>query len=373
MDKKWLLIIGAGFALFPIHNKWLTDLMTTDGQVSIFIPTIGAVLWIIGSMMYLTWHKVPDFGPKKIWMPLVIIVLCIGFSGINYDGAAKIAPFFMGVALFCVYLVGRVAGKEIFYPIAIGAAISSLGIIVSSIINPGIMTGGLVFEKNYNIASAYILIGSICAVYADLKWKWVLASISLVALFFSGSAEMVFIMAVLSLFILVRRDWGKRLVIILIPLVIVSSVWFGLGYGQKLYSYTGAVATNTTIDQLPVGRSADGIEGNTMLERRWTLTRDAFQNISLFGEGYNITQFDYATAHSIPGVIVQQLGYFGIIAMVLWLWISLLSLIRTKWKYLWMIILAMAVFDHYLWTQLAPVWWLSIGISGGSNWLFRKA
>ncbi|MDD5220909.1 MAG: hypothetical protein PHV11_10105, partial [Candidatus Bipolaricaulis sp.] len=51
-------IIGAGMALTPIHNHWLTDLVTeSSGEVGFFLPAFGVALWIIAPLTYIavTW------------------------------------------------------------------------------------------------------------------------------------------------------------------------------------------------------------------------------------------------------------------------------------------------------------------------------
>jgi hypothetical protein len=46
---------------------------------------------------------------------------------------------------------------------------------------------------------------------------------------------------------------------------------------------------------------------------------------------------------------------------------TLYALIKTKWKYLWIIIITACAFDHMIWTGLAPYFWLILGITTAPN------
>ena len=61
------------------------------------------------------------------------------------------------------------------------------------------------------------------------------------------------------------------------------------------------------------------------------------------------------------------MGFPGILAAIAWLWVSVWCLVKTRWKYAWLAILSLSVFDHFIWTQLAPVWWMVVGASTASS------
>ena len=116
-NKKWVIIIGLGLALFPIHNVWLTEVTSIGGMATLFLPAIGAVLWIMAVLLFIrnNWHDL-DWGDKKIVIPLLVIVASMGLSGfINGDSVLdRVAPLFIGGALFFAYVVARSLGKDIF-------------------------------------------------------------------------------------------------------------------------------------------------------------------------------------------------------------------------------------------------------------------
>jgi hypothetical protein len=117
-------------------------------------------------------------------------------------------------------------------------------------------------------------------------------------------------------------------------------------------------------DSPVLSQNADDSYG---MGQRIRIIREAAENFKPFGDGYMVTEFKHNTVHNVPLIIIQQLGIPGIIAALAWLWISFYCLFKTKYKYVWIIILALSVFDHYIWTQLTPWWWVAIGITTVNN------
>jgi len=96
---------------------------------------------------------------------------------------------------------------------------------------------------------------------------------------------------------------------------------------------------------------------------RW-LTHWHISEIKPFGHGYIVTAFYKGIPHNIILIIIETVG---IPAAIAWLFLTLYCLIRTRYKYAWVAILALGVFDHYLFTQAAPWWWALVGVSTASN------
>ncbi len=363
-DRIWAIVIGSGLALSPIHNQWLTNLATDSrGETLFFLPAFGYLLLIMGTGMFLlyNWNKIKDigWGNKRLVIPLLVIVGLIGLSGVTADSwQGKIAPLGMGLVLFATYLVSRVLGKEVFFPLAIGVSIASLGIIIYGLISPGQATGGFVFEQNFDIATGYILMGTALFIH---KWRWLLAGLAIVALLFSGAPEAMFAMGTLGVVVLIRRDWSKKLATISIAIVLSVVAIFIFGWGQSLYSYTIKTIQHEPMASYPA--SDGGVTKMSPLTIRGVTIKDAITDIKPLGEGYNLTGFTVYTVHNVPLIIVQQLGWPGILAGLAWLWVSIWCLVKTKWKYAWSLILILSVFDHFIWTQLAPIWWMLAGVS----------
>jgi len=361
--KRWALLIGLGLALFPIHNLYLTDLATINGEVVFFLPTIGAVIWLMGTLLFITrnWETIKQngLGDKRVFIPFLVIVLAMGLSGITEEGlTAKFAPLLMGLSLFSLYLVARVLGKDMFLPLAVGAGVASFGVIIFALHNPGEVTGGFLFERNYDIVVGYVLLGMALFIH---RYQWVLACLALIAMFMTGSPEAIFVIGVMAIAVMARRDWGKRLVLAVAPLVIIGILFFSLGYGQQLYSYTFSVA------ELEPTMAISG-EGISAVGYRFEVIKEAMTSLKPLGEGYILTDFSRVrNVHNVPLVLVQQLGYPGILAGIAWLFVSIYCLIKTRYKYVWVLVLSLSVFDHYIWTQLAPWWWAIIGVSTASK------
>lgn len=359
---KWA--IGAGLALFPVHNAWLVNVSTTWGGTWLFLPGIGLVLLLLGATLTMLHSRIQlrGLGNKAIWIPLAVIALAISLSGLAYEGRMMLTPLVYAVMLFCLYVSARVLGKDLFLPLAIGAAVASVGVVAYAGLHPGDVTGGFVFERNYDILIGYVLMGTVLFIH---KWQWLLVTLALIALSLSGSPEFVFVIGILGVVVLLRRDWSRRLAVVVLVPVVLGSGLFATGYGQKLYDFTFYALRNA--GTYNTGQMDVGNRGEPPVAGRWVVIKDEMSNIRPFGRGYNVMQFgQYLMVHNVPLVLVQQLGWPGVAAAIAWLWVSIWCLVKTKWKYAWTAILALSVFDHYIWTQFAPLWWTLVGVSTAS-------
>jgi len=137
----------------------------------------------------------------------------------------------------------------------------------------------------------------------------------------------------------------------------------GLATGvlQSTYSYV-----HDSITQTPVANYVNP-EGERVsvspLEMRWLVIKDAVTDIQPLGIGYGLTNFTSHTVHNVPLIIIQQLGWPGILAALAWLWVTVWCLRKTRWKYAWVAVIALSIFDHYIWSQLAPYFWCLVGVS----------
>jgi len=166
---------------------------------------------------------------------------------------------------------------------------------------------------------------------------------------------------------------SKRLLITATCISIIAISWYMAGPGEALYKYLGQVVRNDA--SIPVEEQVQPIDGNTAILYRVEVIKQEMRELQPLGDGYMLTEFKPNTVHNVPLVIVQQLGWPGILAALAWLWVGLWCLIKTRWKYAWITILALSVFDHYIWTQLAPWWWAVVGASAivkiENDYIFR--
>ena len=358
--NKWAIVIGIGLALFPIHNLWLTEVTSIGGQATLFLPAIGAVIWIMGILLFIrnNWQKL-NLGDKQIYIPLLIIVASMGLSGfINGESLGdKVSPLFMGIALFSAYVVSRSLGVSIFRMLIPFVVLGAIIAIVIGILNPGIPSGGLI--TNYCASAGFLIFG---AVVNRGKWQWALIAVALIGLFFIGALEAVFILGILGIAVLVRRDFSKRFIIATSVLVSFIGLWALLGYLTPLYEGNQNLAV---LFGLFKGDSAlDSATLTALTTGRWEVIVREMKNISFIGHGYSLSTVGGQIVHNIPLIIVHQIGP---IAGIAWLFIAVYCAIKTKWKYAWIAILAMGVFDHYIWTQFGALYWVLVGVSTSST------
>ncbi len=353
------IIIGIGLALSPIHSTWLTGLVTVDGEVGFFLPAFGTAIWLMGALLYLVWSKQRiDWGDKVIYVPLLIIVGAMGLSGLSADTLAdKFAPLGMGVSLFALYLVARVLGKDIFIALVPMAVILTISLVVDGIRYPGEPTGGLI--TNYAASAGYLIFA---VLLNPGRWQWLLLGVASIGLFFIGGLETIFIVGVLAIVVALRKDISRRLVIVVGILLTLIGVWAGLGYLIPLYegNYNLVALYNVLTGQTAL--TVDAVEAITT--NRWLIIVDSIRNTTILGHGYSLSTVGGGIVHNIPVIIMHQVGP---LAAVAWVFIALFCLVKTKWKYAWVAILAMGVWDHFVWTQFAPFFWVLVGVSTASN------
>ena len=371
INRLWALVIGFGMVLSAIHSQWLTELVTDDGEVGFFLPAFGTAIWLMATLAYLVykvnWKEI-EWGDKRVFIPLFVIVASIGLSGISENTwGARFAPFLMGVSLFSLYLVSRVLGKDIFLAFIPFVVLVAISVIISGIASPGEYTGGLI--TNYCASVGFMIFG---VVVNKFKWQWVLGMVALIGVFFVGALEAVFILAVLAVAVLVRRDFNIRLVITVAIIATMVGVWLILGYltplyegNQNLVALWGVLIGSTS----PLAFETL----NNLTSGRWEEILNALHDIRFLGHGYVLMTGGKPIIHFVPLAIADQVGP---LAAATWIWVTVYCLIKTRLKYAWIAVIAMSIFDHYIWTQFAPYWWALIGVSlaskADSDLIFKK-
>ena len=356
-------MVGLGLAIVPIHNAFLTDLTTINGRVIFFLPILGYLLLLMGVafFIYNRWKLIKEsgLGDKKVWIPLLVIVAGMGISGFAYGGTiqAKIAPLMMGVAFFGVYVISRIMKEAVFYMLAPFVVVGSISVIISGLVSPGQYTGG--FITNYCASAGYLIFGAL--VYQG-KWRLPLILIAGVGLFFIGALEAVFIIGVVGLAVIIRRDFSRKFIYGGIAVVVIIGIWLGLGYLAPLYEGNNNIAIfrDLVTGQIPLNY-------DTMVALttgRWTVIVDAVKEMSFIGHGYSQSTVGGGIVHNMPLIIMHQIGPLAALA---WVFVTIHCTVKTRWKYIWMAVIAMGVFDHYLWTQMSPWWWALVGATTMSN------
>ena len=365
---KWAWLIGFGMAISGIHNLWLTNITSINGQATLFLPAIGTGIWIMGALIFITYnYQHIKWGNLYVEIPLILIALSMGITGFLTDGTFqdKMSPLFMGISLIGVYAVGKTIGVELFKAFVPFVVLGSVISIILGIVNPGQYQGGMI--TNYCASAGFLIFG---AVVSRFKWQWALILIALIGVFYIGALESVFILGILFIALIIRKDWNKKLLIIGIPLVILLGLWAVLGYLIPLYEgnlnlvYLWEIVTG----KLPLDFQAM----QDLTSGRWNPIVEALNDIRLFGHGYSLSTVQGGIVHNIPLIILHQIG---IIPAIAWTFVTIYCLFKTKWKYAWIAVIAMSVFDHYLYTQFVPFVFALAGVSIAStidnDYIFR--
>jgi len=354
--------MGVGLVLFSAHNY------DQPGLNQITFPAIGTLLVLFSawfSYMRGYWTR----PPKQIWIPLSVISASIVIAGImewNYHG---LGTALLGLCLFGVFLAGRGLGTDIFKVFTVAVVVECAIVIFQGIAHPGIRTGGFYGGApqndfgNYAMAMRLLVFGFLASTHIRPSRRWWLLALVAVALVFTGAEEVLLVGAILGIVVLVRKDVSRRLLAVSAVVVVLVLALLPSGIPQQLFLRGGGpMQMEERLDALFAG----GL--NKATGHRLEIYRRVIDNIAPFGHGYYVTEFggvwDKHTAHNVPLVITDQVGPLAALA---WVWATVYMAWRTKWRYLFIGILAMSILDHALWTQAAVWWWAAVGVASGTE------
>lgn len=361
-ERIIVIVLSLGICLFPIHNQALT---LTDGDETVFfLPWLGIGLIMYGliSLYDGNWQRIKDnVGPNVIWIPLLIIVGS-GFTRLIIEPIAETFAsgcFLLG--LFLLYTASRQLGKKILLCLIPIVIIEAISIPIYGLIDSGQKAGGIltstgelgIRSANYDIAAGWIILGSAFLLWHKWFRSWIWLSLVAVGYYFMGAEEAFFGIGCLAVIALLRKDLSWK-VIIPISLFLLC---FGLG---SLNDTTHDIYDTSETKFTAVAEQTDYDSVTGLTTNRWETYERAVNDLSVLGHGYTPTDFTVHTAHNVPLIVADQIG---IMAALAWLWVTLYCLLKTSWKYAWVAIIALSVFDHYTWTQMAPFWWIIIGLS----------
>lgn len=377
-NKVLTYIFGLGLLLFGLHSSVFT-VYSSSGATLFFPPFLGIIIINLVTLYLIIDRRITTdtLGEKKIWIPLLLIVISITIRSLltfTYESFVEIG---VGLSLFGCYLSSRVLGKEIFYFLAAFVIVEIISVFIYAIwINPGNGTGGLWSISNYDGATGLIVIGSMLFIH---KWQWILVLAMLLTGWFMASMECIAASAIICAFMLIRRDYNKKLFIGIVVIGVLVGSWYIWGYGEQQYEWK---VINVAKDALgieqyekvyEIGSSktfytdiAEDDNGEylaTWGKGRLPAYERAIENTAIFGHEYDMYQYQnrtgYVVVHNVPLVIWDQIGP---LAAIMWLWVTLYCLIKKRWKYAIVAIIGISLFDHYIWTTLAPYWWCIIGL-----------
>ena len=200
-DKLLTIILGLGLALVPIHR--VNFVFEGFGLGLTLIAVAGIIVARIKS-------KTLTLGPRYVYIPLAIIVLSMLVS------ESALSAKLLALVLFAVYIAGVNLRQELKLLVP-AVVVGSVSIVVLNLIE-GSRTGGIYFTNNYNLAIGAIVLGTLLC---KTRNHWILVSVVLIGLVFSGAEEALIALTLLGKTLLIRRDWSRRLLITASVLVIV--------------------------------------------------------------------------------------------------------------------------------------------------------
>ncbi len=328
-----VVLMGLGLVLIPIRRG-------------------GNVLWALGFALVLfaaaiiimtcVRERKFTFGSKYVYIPLAVIVASMLLSG--GDLGSKL----LAVSLFASYVAAvNLKGElKILLPAVVAGCIS---IVVCNLLD-GARTGGMYSLTNYNLAVGAIVMGT---VLIKSKYQWILVAVVLAGLLFTGAEEALVALAILGLAVLIRRDWSKKTLLPIGMIVLIALVCIPFGIASQLWGTTS----------IKVGAALQG-DLDTATTGRVDAGKDAITDIRFLGHGYDPYYVKYASIHNVPLRILYELGPLASIA---WFFMIAYLIATSKRKYIPVAILALSLFDHFLWTQLSVYQFVAIGIAMRSN------
>lgn len=351
-DKLPALLAGVGLALVLV-------------QVIGYIDALIGYLFILASVVVgIATGKKFTLGPRWVVIPLGIIIGVIVARVAVYPGEQAVYELgFMGL-MIASYISARICGRDIFWTIGPVVVILSLATITYAGINWSTWYDNENELYNYNLVVAVLIFGTILCSW---KRKWLLATLALPSVFLTGASAGLLALATVGVIMILQRDWSRK---VLVPLAITGILIVGAvstGFAQLAYERTGHIVA---------GAVAGDEDANSMADRIDTY-KLAVSEFTLLGHGYlpqlySVPADDLRSIHNTPLRVFYELGP---LAMGAWLFVMLFGIIKTRWKYAFGVILALGMFDHMMWTWLAPLTFIILGVStmdDKRDYLFRK-
>jgi len=379
-------MLGLGLMLFGTHSTWLQ----WDDNV-IFLPWIGVIL-IILAVNWAIRVETFTFSWRPLWITIPIgAILCSMLMRLALERTMEtFAGIAFILAFISVYIMARHYGRKILSPIVWFTAIEALSVFgyvlfVGSWHTDDMTTGGMVSDTNYDVAIGIMGIGLGAGLFVIQSQKRLIAYSSLViaAMFLTGSPETLVVLGCLMVYVLFyhrHNAWHilgnnrKLISTIGASLFVFIAFWAVIG-GMDQTVHRISEMTHNTVDAMAVETFEEAPDYG---DGRFPAYERALTTITPFGHGFSLfhyrvdhngapvdsmdAPYEGIIAHNVPLVIVEQIGIFGAIA---WLVISVYCFIigSNRMRILWVIIGALCIFDHFIWTTIAPVWWAIVGLT----------
>ena len=398
INKIWAWVIGLSLVLLAFRNPLM--------QLGMIIGAVATV----NILIRYGFAKKLSLGTKTVYIPLLIIIGSIIVSSLyryahDHNQSLMIGNIFMALYFFSIYLVARALGKEILRPFAWAVVIESVSVVVYSlIINYGVQNGGLASIENYNIATGILVFGAFVSVAYK---KWIIVTIAMIGLFFTGSEEGITAVIVLMVVLLIKRDWSKKLLLTVGSVAIIALLGvvpftytrtlYERPVGRILYltgdkthivsTYQPPEITTTTTTPIPtqditqtttqpVQITTQPVQNNEtpqkhsklyikmdyVLDGRLTFIHDFITNPQPLGTGYVYYPNNNVDnpIHNVPLIIVEQVG---IVAAIAWIFLLVYCMVKTKWKWAFVAVISLCPQDNFMWTRLGIWFFALVGVA----------
>lgn len=365
-------VLGIGVASFAFRNVFY------QGMSIGFALSLIIILWVLMDKRN---RNKETLGSKFVYIPLIIISLSMivaGFARYIDDRifADLIARITLALYFFAIYLTSRVLGDKVFKPFAIAVIIESISVVFYSLIlNYGIRNGGFASLYDYNPAVGLLLFGGIISIFYK---QWIIVTIALLGIFFTGAEEGIVGVAIVFAAILIRRDFSRKILLPIILIIVVITLGvYPFNYTKKLYA--NPIDKTTLVLTGQHNKEAAGIITKTqgeqtinpesyinkydyVLNNRVNFLVDGLKNLKPLGSGYVMNPVDEKDKpiYNVPLVIMQQVG---LLAALAWVFVTIYCLIKTRWRYAFIALIALGLLDNFVFCQLGVFWWCLVGVA----------
>jgi len=338
-------------------------MLSTEGETIIFLPWIGFALILLGLICLYDgkWREI-DFGPSQIHIPLMIIVASAFLRVLVDPHIEVLMTGFFFLSMFLLYTAARKLGMKILYFVPFFVIAEVVSIIVMGLVVPGkracgivtsFVSGGSVSSGNYDIAAGWVVLGSVLLL-SQTRFKTVgWFSLVACAAYFLAAEEFFLAVGVLAVVAFIRKDVSKKMVIPVLFFIALLGIGLLIGNAQNMYDR----GQNRIVE---FSQEIDYNSTNALTTNRIESTNDALGRVSVLGHGYSPTDFHIGMVHFVPLAVMDQLGP---LAALSWVFVTFWVLIKYTWKYALIAVLALSVWDHYLWTQMVPFYFVIIGLA----------
>jgi len=357
--------IGIVAVLFTFTSRW-----AYDSSFSFLYPPLlaGAIVTVTAAVLWPR-HKLPPFSWAYIPLAVILLFICIRCL---IDGAYINGLFITMVGVSMLYL-GQRFGLRLLWPIIALSVIQAISVIVVAIfysdwsIGMDIRNGGLIDRQNYALGYAVIAIGLVAGLHLikSTKWKSIFAGFCCLGLLFTGSPSALVFMGIIGAYAVIKRQWSKPMLRALAIVAILFGIWVASGPGWTEYDRMRDVSAMVSTGEIAHAEVWDDNlkdDPYSWGKGRLPLYRQAIETASVTGHGYALynKQDWYPKVHNVPLVVLDQVG---ILAAIAWVIVTGYCLFKSRYKYLWLGLITLGLFDHITWTVFAPYWWLIVGIT----------